>query len=161
MSEQFEGFVRTTIETWEEGMDAIDRLYQATQPETVFGRPIEAHGQTVITASEVSMGVGFGFGGGAGGSEPPAGEGEESETGAPPDEAEAAGEDQETGGVGGGMGGGGGGTSAGRPVAVIRISEDGVEVEPIVDVTKIALAMFTALGSMFFMARRMKKASRK
>ena len=58
-----------------------------------------------------------------------------------------------------GGGGGGGGGASGRPVAVISVGEDGVEVEPVVDATKIALAFFTALGSMFFMLVKMRKAA--
>jgi uncharacterized spore protein YtfJ len=71
-----------------------------------------------------------------------------------PEEMEAEGEDA---GMGGGGGGGGG--ASGRPVAVISVSEDGVQVEPVVDATKIALAFFTTLGSMFFMLTKMRKAA--
>jgi uncharacterized spore protein YtfJ len=56
-----------------------------------------------------------------------------------------------------GGGGGGGGTSSGRPVAVISVGPDGVEVEPIVDVTKIGLALLTTIGSMGLMFLKMKK----
>ena len=43
---------------------------------------------------------------------------------------------------------GGGGTASGRPVAVIRIDPNGkVGVVPVLDATKIALALFTALSS--------------
>ena len=61
-------------------------------------------------------------------------------------------------GVGGG--GGGGGAAAGRPVAVITIDQEGVRVEPVFDATKVALAFFTMLGSIFFMGSKMRKASR-
>jgi hypothetical protein len=40
------------------------------------------------------------------------------------------------------------------------INRDGVRVEPIVDVTKVALAFITMLGSMIFMLSRMRRASR-
>jgi uncharacterized spore protein YtfJ len=63
-------------------------------------------------------------------------------------------------GFGGGSGGGGGGFSMGRPVAVISIGPDGVRVEPVRDVTKIALAFLTAAGSMLMMMSRMRRASR-
>lgn len=46
---------------------------------------------------------------------------------------------------GSGHGGGGGGASQGRPVAAIRITESGVEVQPIVDVTKIGVTFLLAL----------------
>ncbi|HEY8885068.1 MAG TPA: hypothetical protein VIO35_07130, partial [Chloroflexota bacterium] len=45
-------------------------------------------------------------------------------------------------GGGGGMGGGGG--SMGRPIAVIVIGPDGVEVKPIVDRTKLVIAVVTS-----------------
>ncbi len=65
-------------------------------------------------------------------------------------------------GVGGGEGGAGGGSGGGgrtfsRPVAVIISGPDGIEVEPVVDVTKIALALFTLLGFVFSLAGRMRR----
>jgi uncharacterized spore protein YtfJ len=92
------------------------------------------------------MGFGFGLGGGSdrGGRRQRVSEDK------PQDEEGEA-------GIGGG--GGGGGASAGRPVAVISIGPEGVQVEPVVDPTKIALAFFTTLGSMFFMLSKMRKAS--
>ena len=58
-------------------------------------------------------------------------------------------------GVGLGGGGGGGGAAMARPVAVISVGPNGVQVEPVVDPTKIAIAFFTTLGSMFFKLSRM------
>lgn len=65
-------------------------------------------------------------------------------------------------GVGGGEGGSGGGGGGGgrtfaRPVAVVISGPNGVEVEPVVDVTKVALAFFTMLGFMVSLAARMRK----
>jgi uncharacterized spore protein YtfJ len=60
-------------------------------------------------------------------------------------------------GTGLGGGGGGGGASMARPVAVISVGPEGVQVEPVVDPTKIAIAFFTTLGSMFFMLSRMRR----
>lgn len=57
---------------------------------------------------------------------------------------------------GSGGGGGGGGRVLARPVAAIVISPTGVRVEPIVDVTKIVLAVFTTLGFMTALLTRMK-----
>lgn len=55
-------------------------------------------------------------------------------------------------------GGGGGGVRVlSRPVAVIISGPHGVQVEPVVDVTKVALAFFTAIGFMASMAMRMKR----
>jgi hypothetical protein len=49
----------------------------------------------------------------------------------------------------------------GRPVAAITIGPDGVRVEPIVDATKIAIALFTTIGAMALMFSRMMKLSQK
>lgn len=59
-----------------------------------------------------------------------------------------------------GQGGGGGGFSFGRPVAVVIVEPQGVRVEPVVDVTKVAIAMFTALGAMFIAWSRMRRGAR-
>ena len=72
---------------------------------------------------------------------------------------EAPGEKKEDSSGGSGIGGGGG--SAGRPVAAIIIGPEGVRVEPVVDVTKIALAVFTTAGAMLLMLGRMNSTSRK
>jgi uncharacterized spore protein YtfJ len=64
-------------------------------------------------------------------------------------------------GMGVGYGGGGGGVALGRPVAAITIGPDGVSVEPIVDATKIAIALFTTIGAMALMFSRMARMSRK
>jgi uncharacterized spore protein YtfJ len=145
VSEQFDKLASAAMEGQEQGFALVEKLFTVAQPSAVFGEPVSAAGRTIITASEVSvgMGVGFGFGGG---SAPGEGEGTE-------EEAEG-GE-----GTGMGSGGGGGGGAMGRPVAVIQVSEDGIQIEPVVDATKIGLAFFTALGSMFFMLTKMRKAA--
>jgi len=103
----------------------------------------------VITACEVTIGLGFGYGMGSAGGAEPVGEGE--------GEGEAKG--QPVPAVSGG--GGGGGNATARPVAVIHIGPEGVEVEPVVDVTKLGLAFFTMLGSIFLMAGKIRKAAKK
>lgn len=108
----------------------IAKLFDVYQPGAVFSEPTTVGDNTVITASEVSIGMGVGFGRGAGG----------------PEEAN---------GEGSGVGGGGG--AMGRPVAAIIVSPTGVRVEPIVDVTKIALAFFTTIGAMFMAWRAMRR----
>jgi uncharacterized spore protein YtfJ len=137
----------TAVRTPAEGMALLEKLTQVAQPEVVYSRPIQEGNYTVITASEVAMGYGFGFGGGGGW--------------APSQEAESP---ETTGGAreaaGAGGGGGGGGSSMARPVAVIAIGPDGVKVEPVVDVTKVVLAFFTAFGGMFLMFSRMWRFSR-
>jgi len=146
VKEQFDELTGAAVEAQGQGIELVEKLFTVAQPGAVFGEPVSVAGRTLITASEVTvgMGVGFGFGGGSA-------TGEEGE----PDEGEVEmGE-----GVGMGGGGGGGGGASGRPVAVIEVSEEGVRVEPVVDVTKIALAFFTAFGSMAFMLTRMRKAA--
>jgi uncharacterized spore protein YtfJ len=147
---KIEGFTTGKIESWEQGLNTVDRLYSVTEPEAVFGKPIQSGERTVITCSEVAVGVGFGFGGGSGGEEPAQDEDEEG------DEAPSE-EEEENASYGSGFGGGGGGHAFVRPVAVITVGPEGVDVEPIVDVTKLGLALFTAMGTMFLMFRRMRK----
>jgi uncharacterized spore protein YtfJ len=180
MNETFEGLTTASVESQEQAIELIEKLYGVARPGAVFSQPMEIEGRTVITAAEVNVGLGIGFGFG-GGSTP----GEEDRPkkghrsrhakssdphervtltggaeGGEGDPVEAGAEEQEVGlDVGMGGGGGGGGGASGRPIAVISVTEEGVEVEPVVDVTKIALAFFTALGSMFFMLTKMKKAA--
>src|SRR5689334_15802517 len=90
-------------------MPLLGEVQSAAKPGVVFSPPVESNGYTVITASEVMGGGGFGMG--------------------------AGGATHEAGGTGSGAGGGGGAVS--RPVAVISIGPNGVEVKPIVDVTKL------------------------
>ena len=100
--------------------------------EAVYGPLIEQGENVVIPAAEVLSIVGFGLGQGAG--------------------SQYATEPENT---GSGGGGGGGGRVLARPVAAIIMSPTGVRVEPIVDVTKIVLAVFTTLGFMVTMITRM------
>lgn len=146
MSEQFDKLTSAAMEGQEQGFAVVEKLFTVAQPGAVFGEPVSAAGRTIITASEVSVGMGVGFGFGAGS--------------APGETEETEGEEAKGGeGTGMGGGGGGGGGAMGRPVAVIDVSEDGIRVEPVVDATKIALAFFTALGSMFFMLTKMRRAA--
>jgi uncharacterized spore protein YtfJ len=58
-------------------------------------------------------------------------------------------------------GGGGGGQTHSRPVAIVIAGPEGIRVEPVVDVTKIALAMFTAAGFMAATLMRMMNPKRR
>lgn len=138
MSSGIETISGQAIKSQEQVLATINRLFDVAQTRTIFGEPISAGEATVITASEVHVGMGVGFGSGMG---------------------EGEGEGQPSGG-GGGAGGGGGGASLGRPVAAIIIDRNGVRVEPIVDVTKIAVVLFTALGAIFIGRSRMHRAAR-
>ncbi len=147
MSKEFNKIVATAVKNQEQAAELVEKLFAVAQPSAVYGEPVTVGEHTVITASEVKVGMGFGFGlGGGTGAEP--GEGETESKDEPQDERA---------GTGYGGGGGGGGVSGGRPVAVISIGPEGVQVEPVVDATKIALALFTTLGSMFFMLSKMCK----
>ncbi len=136
MSESFNKVMVESVADQESANQLISKLFDVTRPDAVFSQPVTVGDHTVITASEYTAGMGVGYGGGGG-------------TG--PATAEATHEP-----LGYGGGGGGGGATTARPVATIIISPDGVRVEPIVDVTKIAITMFTALGAMAMALRKMK-----
>jgi uncharacterized spore protein YtfJ len=139
MSEHLKTITAAAAENHQEMMHMLEKLYTAASPDAVFSEPVVLEDKVVITASEVNVGLGVGYGLGGG-----------------PQQTE---QDEQAGEADAGMGGGGGGGggASGRPVAVITVSDQGVRVEPILDGTKIALAFFTALGSMFLMFSKMKK----
>ena len=112
----------------------LDKFLGAASVEAVYGPAVSQGENMVIPAAEVLSIVGFGLGSG-GGSQ---------------GVAEAENE-------GSGSGGGGGGRVLARPVAAIVLSPAGVRVEPIIDVTKIVLAVFTTLGFMVAMFTRMSR----
>jgi uncharacterized spore protein YtfJ len=151
MEGKFDQVVLTAVKDQEQAMEVMEKLFAVAQPGAVFGEPVESGEYTVITASEVRVGMGFGYG--SGGGTGPAGAGDAESEGA--SESEAAGA-----GTGYGGGGGGGGASAGRPVAVISIGPMGVRVEPVFDVTKLGLAFITAIGGMLMMRSRMRRFAR-
>ena len=139
MNEDYTQVLIEAVPNQQRANELMSRLFDASRPAAVFSEPVQSGQHTVITASEVSIGLGFGYGGGAG-------------TGSGKEEDKPGGE-----GSGFGGGGGGGGGAMARPVAAVIIGPDGVRVEPIVDPTKIALALFTTVGSMFMMFGRMRK----
>ena len=128
----------------ERANELMKKLIDAGQTKTVFSEPVEAGEYKVITAAEISVAMGYGYGGG-GGVGQMAGAKTEEETP----------EGEQNYGVGGG--GGGGGATLSRPVAAIEIGPHGVRVEPIIDPTKIVVAFFTTLVSMFAMMARMRR----
>ncbi len=142
-NEMIQDTLDASFESEKAGLEVLQQLTQAAQPSSVFGKPEQIGDYSIITASEVTVGLGFGFGGGAGSS--------------PISQSDEAEEASEASGFG--HGGGGGGGTAARPVAVISVGPTGVLVEPVVDVTKLGLAFLTAIGGMFLMFGRMKKAS--
>jgi len=117
--------------------DTMDRFLSAATVEAVFGLPIEHGENLIIPAAEVLSFAGFGVGFGSG-------------TGEPSGEQQAA-------SSGSGGGGGGGGRVFSRPVAVIVASPTHVRVKPVVDVTKIVMAWFTAFAFVFATMARMNR----
>ena len=102
-------------------IEGLEQLFGEASPSQVFSAPQPVGEHVIITAAAWERAGGFGFGGGSGTDE----HGESS----------------------GGAGAGGGGTSIGRPVAVIRVGPDGINVEPVIDLTKLAVtALLSALG---------------
>ncbi|HEV8118724.1 MAG TPA: hypothetical protein VGQ32_09385 [Thermoanaerobaculia bacterium] len=117
----------------------MEKLLDTADVAKVFGEPI-AHGQMLlIPAAEIVAvaGVGMGSGGAVG-----------------------FGKEQGQRSRGSGGGGGGGGKTLARSVAVIVVSPDGVEVRPVFDWTKIALAAFTAAGFIVASWKGMKRGGR-
>jgi uncharacterized spore protein YtfJ len=113
--------------------ETLDRFIQTADVKAVYGEPIQNGETTIIPAAEVLCGMGFGLGAGNGP--------ETAESPNPP----------------GGAGGGGGGRTFSRPAAVVIINPSGVEIRPVLDITKIALAGITALGFMVSMIARMSR----
>jgi len=133
MTEEME----TTPETeagLERFQDTMEEFLAAADVRVVYGEPIQHDDTTIIPTAEVLCGLGFGVGSGGG-------VGTDEKTEKPSQ--------------GFGSGGGGGGRILSRPVAVVVASPEGVRVEPVLDVTKIALAALTAFGFMVGMVARM------
>jgi uncharacterized spore protein YtfJ len=95
-----------------------------------FGMPVERDGHTLIPVARVSFGYGLGFGRGSGSN------------------GHAGLDGRGEGGEGEGGGGGGGGSST--PVAVIDVSQGRVEVQPIVDHTRITITSMMVGGWISF-----------
>jgi uncharacterized spore protein YtfJ len=101
--------------------DGLETLVGPASPSAVFSEPHAVGDDVVITAAAWERGGGFGFGVGRG--------------------------DDPNGGTGSGGGGGGGGGSQGRPVAVIRVGPGGIDVQPVIDFTKIGVTiLLSGLG---------------
>lgn len=105
-------------------VEALATLLGEPSPGTVFSEPVVLGNDLVITAAAWERGGGFGFGGGG---------------------------DNEQ---GGGAGSGGGGGAQGRPVAVIRVGPNGIQVQPVFDVTKLGITIFLAALGVWKVLRR-------
>jgi uncharacterized spore protein YtfJ len=111
----------------------FERFFRNAVVSAVYGSPAKQGRSLVIPAAEIVAVFGFGFGGG--GVEPGAVDGD----------------------TAAGSGGGGGGYSLARPVCMIVMTPEGVRQEPILDLTKLGLAAFTAVGVVATMAYRMRR----
>lgn len=107
----------------------LTAIFGEAEPGTIFSKPDLVGDSLVFTASAWERAGGFGFGSGYG-----------SADGEP----------------GAGSGGGGGGASQGRPVAVIRVSPDGIQVKPVLDFTKIGVTVVMALVGVLGIQRRLR-----
>lgn len=107
----------------------LTAIFGEAEPGTIFSKPEPVGDSLMFTASAWERAGGFGFGSGYG-----TAEGEPS----------------------GGSGGGGGGASQGRPVAVIRVSPDGIQVKPVLDFTKIGVTVVLAIVGVLGMQRRLR-----
>jgi uncharacterized spore protein YtfJ len=117
--------------------NTMERFFEGANVKNVFGRPVQHGDTTIIPAAEITVVGGFGVGVGVGIS-PKRMEGQQESEGS-------------------GSGGGGAGTTLARPVAVVIASPDGVRVEPVIDLTKIGLAVITAWGFMIAQIVKMRR----
>ena len=122
----------------ETGLDVIQNTMEeflaTSDVRVVYGEPIQHDDTMIIPTAEVLCVLAFGIGSGSGTN---------------------ADQNPEKPSQGSGSGGGGWGRALSRPVAVVVASPEGVRVDPVVDLTKIALAGLTALGFMVGMMFRM------
>ena len=132
MKDQSNDFVTKDQTSPEAAMNILGRLFDVAKPESVFSKPVESGAYTVITASELLVTMGAGFGSGR-------------ESPQTDDEQINGNNNPKLSALGGG---GGGGVSTGRPVAAITVGPGGVQVDPIFDLTKISIALFTTLTAM-------------
>jgi uncharacterized spore protein YtfJ len=113
------------------------KLLETADVSRVFGEPIPHGDSLLLPTAEVLSVAGFGMGSGRGMAAEPEGRKRR----------------------GGGGGGGGGGRVLARGVAVIVSTPEGVEVRPVLELTKIALAALTAAGFVMAAWKGMKRPS--
>ncbi len=108
---------------------SLAKIHDGTSVGAVFSAPTTVGDTVVFTAAAVQRMGGFCFGAGGGA-------------------------DDDDAGTCGGGGGGGGGNSEGRPVAVITVGPNGVEVKPVLDLTRIGVTALAALLAVWKFARK-------
>ena len=129
----------------------LQKIYSAADSAKVFGQAVVSGDYTVIPAAEIAGGGGFGSGMGFGPAMDKKRRAKVTEESPGTETIPAPG----PGGAGGGGGGGGG--SMGRPVAAIVIGPEGVEIKPILDMSKIGLTALTAFGGVALLTVKLLK----
>jgi uncharacterized spore protein YtfJ len=120
-------------------LEPIEKMVDGLGVGAVFGEPIRESGVTVVPVAEVRFGFGYGYGSGRG-------RGEEAEDGP---------------GTGEGSGGGSGAGGRASAKGYIRVSADEVKFEPVLDVTRLALAGIAfAAWSVFWIGRAIRAIGR-
>src|SRR2546428_1685211 len=123
-------------------LDDLQKRFEEMQGKAnwkaVFGEVLEVDGRRLIPVASVQYG--FGMGGGQG----PAGRGG-SRTRLPQKDGNPS---------GGGSGGGGGGGARIEPVALIDITDGRLRVEPIINVTRLAVIGLVVAGWLVLLAAR-------
>jgi uncharacterized spore protein YtfJ len=141
----------------EDIFDAIEDLRDKASVSAVYGEPVAVGEKTIIAVADIKYGFGVGY------SEGPATNDEGGELAAGDQGADA--DEGSMDDVRGhrymrrqhGQGGGAGGAVAARPVAVLEISDESVEVKPVMDEGRIAMAaFFTGAWFVFWAAKTMK-----
>jgi len=118
-------------------LDELQKRFQEMQTKAgvraVFGEVIEVNGRKLIPVAGVVYG--FGMGGGQG----PSRQEKDKEKGEPP------------------LGGGGGGGMRVEPIAVIEVTNNTLKIQPIVNVTRVAIAgLLVSAWSVFWITRAMR-----
>lgn len=144
----------------QERIGALKKLFSTARADAVFGPPVVQGDRIIITAAEVGTGGGFGSGMGFGPAFGPRAAIHRRRAVAEEASGEAT-EQEADDTVGAGGGGGGGGGAMARPVAAIIIDAEGVTIQPILDVTKIVLALVAVLGAMLAIYGRALKGSQR
>lgn len=131
------------LELTERSLAGVEHMMQTflskADVSAAYGQPVQSGETLIIPAAEVVAAAGFGVGMGAGTSST--------------DQEQS--EQQPSSGSGGG--GGGGGRVFSRPVAVVVAGPNGVEVKPVIDLTKIWMAALTAAGFVIASMAKMRK----
>ncbi|MCY3918920.1 MAG: spore germination protein GerW family protein, partial [Chloroflexi bacterium] len=121
---------------------AVGRIPSTAAAEAVVGPVREENGRIAIPLASVAAGFGLGLGAGHEG-------------------GDAADRDDASAPRGGGGGGGGGGGAKARPVAVVELTEDDLQVHQVVDSTRIAVASLALAGWCVFWITRTIRAFRR